>query len=623
MHGRAPEPDRNIPTNGGELGALMRAHDWSSSPLGPPSAWPQSLRTAVDLMVNSLFPMFIAWGPELAFLYNDGYRPIFGQKHPHALGRPFREVWAEIWPDIEPLVDKALAGETTFHEDLHLVMERHGYPEDTWYTFSYSPIRDESGRIAGLFCACTETTGRVLADRQRREAETALRESEDRFRNMADHAPVMVWTTDPSGYCTYLNKAWYDFTGQSQTEALGFGWLEATHPDDKELAAETFVTANAERAPFRIEYRLRHRDGSYRWAIDAASPRFGAGGEYLGYIGSVIDIDERKTIEAALSASEDHYRHAVELNPQVAWTALPDGQLDQVARRWLDWTGTTGLGASWGDAIHPDDLPPTVEAWTRSFTTGVPYDIEHRVRLLDGTYHWMRSRAFPRRDGEGRIVKWYGATEDIHERKTAEEHRVLLINELNHRVKNTLATVQSIARQTLRNAPSPEEASAALESRLVALSRAHDVLTRENWESVSLREIVALALSPYGNLGEGRLRAEGPPVRLPPRTALALAMALQELATNAAKYGALSNATGELHVGWTLEESDPPSLRLRWEERGGPTVAAPTRRGFGSRLIERSLGQDLGGAVAIVYAPTGVVCTVEAPLCQPQLLAFG
>ncbi|MGH7127697.1 MAG: PAS domain-containing protein, partial [Planctomycetaceae bacterium] len=149
------------------MGALMRAHDWSTSPLGDPSTWPQSLRTTVGLMLNSRYPMFVAWGPQLAFLYNDGYRPIFVAKHPHTLGLPFAEVWSEIWHDVLPLVERALAGEPTFNENLHLVMERNGYPEDTWYTFSYSPVRDESGGIGGMFCACQETTEQILADRRR------------------------------------------------------------------------------------------------------------------------------------------------------------------------------------------------------------------------------------------------------------------------------------------------------------------------------------------------------------------------------------------------------------------------------------------------------------------------
>jgi PAS domain S-box-containing protein len=137
-------------------------------------------------------------------------------------------------------------------------------------------------------------------------------------------------------------------------------------------------------------------------------------------------------IERELRESEDHYRHTVELNPQVTWTSRPEGQLDHVARRWFEWTGTSGLGESWGEAIHPDDLGPTVDAWRLSVTTGAPYDIEHRVRLRDGEYHWMRSRSFPRRDADGRIVKWYGSTEDIHERKLAAD----LLRESEARFRN-------------------------------------------------------------------------------------------------------------------------------------------------------------------------------------------
>ncbi|MBP2308045.1 PAS domain-containing protein [Azospirillum melinis] len=170
--GRAPDgtetgvrtgPD--VFTGGGEMGRRMREMDWSATPLGRPEDWPQSLRTIVNLMLTSSFPMFAVWGPELTFLYNDSYRPILGDK-PEALGRPFAAVWADIWEDLVPLVARALAGEATYHEDRLLVMERHGYREETYFTFSYSPVRDEADRVAGMFCACTENTARVLAERR-------------------------------------------------------------------------------------------------------------------------------------------------------------------------------------------------------------------------------------------------------------------------------------------------------------------------------------------------------------------------------------------------------------------------------------------------------------------------
>jgi len=149
---------------GGSTGVLMRTYDWSVSPLGAPDTWPQSLRSVVGLLLESRFPMFVAWDPDLVFLYNDPYAETLGAKHPAALGKRFSEIWSEIWADISPLIDAAMAGQAPYREDLPLVMNRKGYDEQTWFTFSYSPVRDESGRVAGMFCAVCETTQKVLAD---------------------------------------------------------------------------------------------------------------------------------------------------------------------------------------------------------------------------------------------------------------------------------------------------------------------------------------------------------------------------------------------------------------------------------------------------------------------------
>ncbi|WP_264048273.1 GAF domain-containing protein [Methylobacterium flocculans] len=157
------------------MGELIRSHDWSGSPLGHPDTWPPCLRSTVSLLLGSRFPMFVGFGPELGFVYNDSYAEILGDKHPAALGGRFQDIWSEIWPDIVPLIERAMAGEATWSENLPLTLNRHGYDEPTWFTFSYSPVRDEEDRVAGMFCACTETTGRV-------QAEAALRENEARLR---------------------------------------------------------------------------------------------------------------------------------------------------------------------------------------------------------------------------------------------------------------------------------------------------------------------------------------------------------------------------------------------------------------------------------------------------------
>ena len=195
-------------------------------------------------------------------------------------------------------------------------------------------------------------------------------------------------------------------------------------------------------------------------------------------------------------------------------------------------------------------------------------------------------------------------------------HQRLLINELNHRVKNTLATVQSIVAQTLRSGGAPVSTRDALTARIVALSKAHDVLTNEQWSGADLEEIVTQALQPFRlGLGEERIVTHGPQVRLEPKTAIAIALALHELATNAVKYGALSTSEGRVDFDWRLGKGrNPRDLTATWRESDGPRVNPPSRAGFGTRLIERGLAADLNGEVRIDYPADGVVCTIRARL---------
>ena len=182
------QPAASFFPDGGATGKLMRTLDWLASPLGPPDTWPQSLRSVVGLLLTSKFPMFVAWGAGLGFVYNDAYAEILGSKHPSALGRRFHDIWAEIWSDISPLVEAALAGEAVYREDLPLVVNRSGTDEQAWFTFSYSPVRDEAGQVAGMFCAVTETTSRVLANRRH----AFLVELGDCIRDLHDPQAVMA-----------------------------------------------------------------------------------------------------------------------------------------------------------------------------------------------------------------------------------------------------------------------------------------------------------------------------------------------------------------------------------------------------------------------------------------------
>jgi two-component sensor histidine kinase len=270
--------------------------------------------------------------------------------------------------------------------------------------------------------------------------------------------------------------------------------------------------------------------------------------------------------------------------------------------------------ADWPATYIPEEEKPRVEAAIAAAIDGRRvFELEHMVVRADGSRGWALSRAVPILDEADAIIEWFGAASDVTERRQAEEQRKLLLRELNHRVKNTLATVQSIAMQTLQDG-CPKEVRLKLQERLISLARAHDVLTAEHWRAADLHEIARAALAPHGAAMEsGRLGIEGPTVRLGPKAALALALALHELATNAVKYGALSGPSGRVALRWRAEGGE---LHLEWREAGGPPVAPPRRKGFGSRLLERGLVLELDARIERAFPPTGAVCTMVLPLAR-------
>jgi PAS domain S-box-containing protein len=236
-------------------------------------------------------------------------------------------------------------------------------------------------------------------------------------------------------------------------------------------------------------------------------------------------------------------------------------------------------------------------------------------RRKDGSLVEVSLTVSPIRNAEGRIVGASKIARDITEHKRAERLQHLLVHELNHRVKNILATVQALARQTFSTGPWDTAARESFEARLITLSRAHDLLTRENWDGAELSQVVAEALAPYRR---DCFEIDGPSLRLTPKMALALSMMLHELATNAAKYGALSVPSGRIAITWQVQPGDPPRLFFQWQERGGPSIAPPARKGFGSRLIERGRALELAGEFKITYDPAGVRCDVNAPLAAER-----
>jgi two-component sensor histidine kinase len=398
---------------------------------------------------------------------------------------------------------------------------------------------------------------------------------------------------------------------------LGKAWRKGdrftrfVHPDDQLAFAERLRDAWLNDTAYRQEFRIVRSNGEVRWVSDVGKASVLADGRRW-MTGVLTDVTERKRAEATAAHHRARLDYALQAAGLTAWDWDPE---TGVVVHTADYNANTDARISrreeLAERMHPDDRDRVARAFERALIEGVEYDEEYRLRRPDGGLHWVssRGRALVGPDGRRRMS---GVMSDVTDRKLADQRRQLLINELNHRVKNTLAIVQGIAAQTFRGRA--DEQARIFQGRLLALSTAHNVLTRENWESAGLKEIVADAVRPFRDPGGGqRIDAKGEDIRLAPKTAVALAMALHELGANAVKYGALSAPEGRVDLSWTCRDD---RLRLTWRESGGPPVAPPERQGFGARMIQRGLAAELGGKVSIDFEPSGVVCSVDAPLPQ-------
>jgi PAS domain S-box-containing protein len=273
------------------------------------------------------------------------------------------------------------------------------------------------------------------------------------------------------------------------------------------------------------------------------------------------------------------------------------------------------------DATHPEDYPFTSAQLQRSIDPAIRERKSYEYRILrpDGSTCWALAfgeAVFEGPPGAERAVRYIGTLQDITARKQAERHQQLLIAELNHRVKNTLAVVQALAHQSLGKADVPPAAFHAFQGRLRALAAAHDILTRESWDAASMHDLAAAVLQPHSN-GDGRIRFDGEKVRLTPQVAVNLAIAIHELATNASKYGALSTDEGWVDMNWKMDGDEPSRIHIHWREDGGPKVSPPDREGFGMRIIRRALASELRGEVQLDFHPSGIECSIRAPAAGP------
>jgi PAS domain S-box-containing protein len=477
--------------------------------------------------------------------------------------------------------------------------------------------RFDQGLLVRTRCFTTDVTELYAAER-------ALRESEERLAATYEAATIGIAEADETCNLLRVNDALCKMLGRSREQLLSMSFLDYTHADDRgEDAALYARQVRGEIDNYAVRKQALKPDGTILYLDVHSSSVRDANGRFRYGVRVLQDVTEAKKMEDRIRQSEQHMRDLLEAMPAAVYTTDAAGRITFYNKAAVEMAGRTpATGDEWcvtwrlyspeGVPLPHDQCPMAIALKENRPVRGV----EAIAERPDGTRVPFIPYPTPLHDADGTLIGAINMLVDISDRKQAENRQKILIDELNHRVKNTLATVQSLAMQTARHVENMPDFLGKFQARLMAVARAHDLLTKRHWEHAPLASLARDILEPLTGAAQQRVTIDGPSVDLSPRAALSLTMALGELATNAAKYGALSAEQGTLSVSWSLERmpEGETTLALQWQEQGGPPVNPPTRRGFGMRLIERCIQTDLRGGLDLAYEPDGVYCRMTLPL---------
>jgi PAS domain S-box-containing protein len=438
--------DLQFLAGGGEMGELMRKKDWGKTPVGKPSDWPQSLRTTLSIILNSKFPMFLWWGKALTCFYNDAYRPSLGSngKHPSILGEAAETAWTEIWTIIKPLIDQVLAGgEATWSEDQLIPIFRNGRIEDVYWTFSYSPVNDESNSVAGVLVTCNETTEKVNSLQN-------IAEREEQLNFTIDAAELGTWDLDPTtGRFTGNDRLreWFGISAGNEIELANA--VSAIHEKDRQRVNDAILAAiqPGSDGNYYIEYTIVNlHTGKERRILAKGKAAFSDEGPAKRFSGTLQDITEQYIARKKTEASEKEFRQLADSLPTLVWTTDAAGKQTFASRRWKEFTGLDPYGSETFEAIvHPDDLAAIAARWMESLATGNIYTTQVRLRRHDGSYHWFLVNGEPLKNEKGKIEKWVGTFATINDQKITEENLTSAL----HRVEES----DKRFRDTVKQAP--------------------------------------------------------------------------------------------------------------------------------------------------------------------------
>jgi PAS domain S-box-containing protein len=531
-----------------------RAVNWCATGMGLPTGWPAELRIAAEQVCSSKLPMFVAWGPKLEVIYNDPFIELLGAKHPWAMGQPHLDVWAEAKEGLEPLVKRALEGESLLIKDVSFDIKRGEAVQQVQVTFSYNPLRTANGEVAGIQCVCVETTevARLLhlQTEQRARLETLFRQS----------AGFMAVVRGPNHVFDLVNDEYLqlvgfrDLVGKSVASALPEvveqGFIELL--DRVRTTGEPYVGKDM---PITLQ-KVKDGPPTLAFVDFVYQPLRGVMGEVDGILAQGHDVTDQRAAREELQA----FANSI---PAIAWVAKPDGSLEHFNKQWQAYTGApeeVALGRGWVEYVHPDDLPAAREVWHAARDGTVPWHIEYRLRSADGSYRWFLARAVPQLNAVGRVVKWFGTTTDIEDSRraaqtleSASRQKDEFLATLAHELRNPLAPIR-FATETLSSSKATPEARAKsvdvirrqvdqmshLLEDLIDVARVTERRLVLRKEAVSVRQPLDAAIEAARPLIERKRHDLTVSIEEPIPVVMAdpvrLAQVMTNLLTNAAKY---------------------------------------------------------------------------------------
>lgn len=598
---------------------LIEAFDWSSTAVGPISSWPAGLIVTTRLMIATHVPMVMLMGDKGVLIYNDAYAAFAGNRHPELLGMEVAKGWPEIADFNQAILARVLSGETIALNNQLLKLNRHGTFEDVWLNLDYSPVLDDDGRPIAELVIVNEITGQVRAER-------ALARTEENLSLALSVSDLVgIWDWDVTHDVVTADPQFAHMYGVDPAQAAAGASIQAfvagVHPEDRAQLDMAIAKAIGKNGELRAEYRLIAPDGGVRWVLALGRASTNEDGTLVRLPGIAIDITERKEAEARLMESEAGFRALADSMPQMVWSTRPDGFHDYYNARWYEFTGMppgSTDGEGWNDMFHADDRERAWDCWRHSLRTGEPYQIEYRLRHRSGEYRWTLGRALPVRDARGRITRWFGTCTDIHDTKRAAEEREVVAQELSHRIKNIFSVMTGIISLSARSHPALKPFADQLRQRIAAMGRAHDFVRphgnapRPVMDRSSLRALVGELVLPFQSTDGERIVFQGDDARIDDAAATPVALLVHELATNAAKYGALVSPEGRVVITGTEKDG---VYTMTWTETGGPEIIAePRTAGFGSRLIALSVEGQFGGRLERRWRREGLEVTLTVPV---------